>query len=553
MLKIEWFKMKKSSFIEGTIIATLAIVFTKILGMLYVIPFYATVGIQGSALYAYAYNIYIIFLDISTAGIPTAMSKIINEYNTLGQMDAKTRAYLLGKRIIFFISLAAFIVLFIFANQIGSLLLGDLDGGNTIKDVAFAIRSVSFALLIIPFLSVAKGYLQGHKIINVSSVSQVIEQIIRIVFIIVGSYLAYKVFSLSLRLTIGIAVFGAFAGGFVAYLYVKNKINKNKAALALIGVQKKDQVSNKQIVKKIFNYAIPFIIISAAMSIYNFVNMIFISRTMNYLNYDAIDVEFITTSITTWGPKISMIVTSLAMGMTTSLIPNIVEAFTLKKWDLVNSRLNKALQIIMFISIPAALGIALLSKPVWTVFYGYNYTGVLILSVVIIVTIFQNIAMITSSTLQSLNKFKFVYIATISGLLVNAICDVPLMLLCHKINIPAYFGAMISSLIGYSLTFMIALIVLKKQHQFKYHTVINTLIKLLVPLLVMSLLVIGFRYFIPYPNRKIYLVLYIGLASIIGGSAYLFITYKMKIITELFGEAYLKKVIKKLTFGKFGN
>ena len=56
--------MKKSSFIEGTVIATVAIFVTKILGMLYVIPFYAMVGAQGGDLYAYAYTIYVIFLDI---------------------------------------------------------------------------------------------------------------------------------------------------------------------------------------------------------------------------------------------------------------------------------------------------------------------------------------------------------------------------------------------------------------------------------------------------------------------------------------------------------
>ena len=91
--------MKKSSFVEGTLIATLSIFIVKILGMLYVIPFYAMVGVQGSALYAYAYNIYSIFLDISTAGLPIAISKIINEYDTLGKMEAKQRTYEIGKRI----------------------------------------------------------------------------------------------------------------------------------------------------------------------------------------------------------------------------------------------------------------------------------------------------------------------------------------------------------------------------------------------------------------------------------------------------------------------
>ena len=57
--------MKKSSFVEGTFIATLAIIFTKILGMLYVIPFYAIVGTLGGALYSYAYTVYSLIINIS--------------------------------------------------------------------------------------------------------------------------------------------------------------------------------------------------------------------------------------------------------------------------------------------------------------------------------------------------------------------------------------------------------------------------------------------------------------------------------------------------------
>ena len=225
--------MKKSGFLEGTIIATLAIVITKIMGMLYVIPFYNMVGEQGSALYAYAYNIYIIFLDISSAGIPIAISKIIKEYNTLKMYDAKMRAYKIGKKIITFLSVSVFLVLFIFAPLIAKLILGDLSGGNTIEDVSFVIRAVSFAILVIPYLSVSKGFLQGHNIINISSISQVIEQIVRIAVILGGSYLALNIFNLSLRTTIGIAVFGACAGGLGAVLYIISKMNKSKKELVL--------------------------------------------------------------------------------------------------------------------------------------------------------------------------------------------------------------------------------------------------------------------------------------------------------------------------------
>ena len=250
--------MKKSSFIEGTVIATLAIVITKILGMLYVIPFYAMVGIQGSALYAYAYNIYVIFLDISSAGLPVAISKIIKEYNTLGMMDAKARAYSVGKKIIGFISVAAFLLLFFFAEPIASLILGELQGGNTIADVTFVIRCVSFAILVVPFLSVSKGYLQGHNIINVSSISQVIEQVVRIAVILGGSFFALKVFHLSLTTSVGIAVFGAFAGGLAAILYIYYNLHSHKKDLNLDGDVKKDDISNRSILKKIATYAFYF-------------------------------------------------------------------------------------------------------------------------------------------------------------------------------------------------------------------------------------------------------------------------------------------------------
>ena len=91
--------MYKSTFLKGAFIATLGIVITKLLGVLYVIPFHAIIGEKGGALYGYAYTIYLVFISISSAGIPLAMSRIVSEYQTLGYHNAKKRAFALGKRI----------------------------------------------------------------------------------------------------------------------------------------------------------------------------------------------------------------------------------------------------------------------------------------------------------------------------------------------------------------------------------------------------------------------------------------------------------------------
>lgn len=545
--------MKKSSFIEGTVIATIAIIITKILGMLYVIPFYAMVGVQGSALYAYAYNIYVIFLDISSAGLPVAMSKIIKEYNTLGMLDAKVRAYKLGKRVVNFVSVAAFICLFLFAGNIASLILGDLQGGNTINDVAFVIRCVSFAILVIPFLSISKGYLQGHNIINVSSISQVIEQVVRIAVILGGSYVALNIFHLSLTTSVGIAVFGAFCGGIAAILYIVKNMHKHKKELSFTGDIKKDDISDLEIIKKILSYAIPFIIIDVGVSVYNFVDMVLISRTMVHLGFDAATTEFITSSVSAWAGKINMVVNAIAMGLTVSLIPNIVEAFTLKKWHLVESRLNKALQIIIVTCVPMVLGISLLSKPIWGIFYGTEELGLggLVLSIYIFIALFFNIYMVTSSTLQSLNKFKAVYLTTLLGYVTNALLDVPLMLLCHALGLEPFIGAVLASILGYSLSAISTLVLLNKEHKLKYNETFKVMLKILLPTIMMVLVVVLLKLVIPinYMSR-LSSIIYVAVISIIGSLVYLFTTYKMGILTLVFGKEYLNKIVKKVTFGK---
>ena len=536
--------MKKNSFIEGTIIATLCIVIVKVLGMVYVIPFYAIVESAGAALYAYAYNIYGLFLEVATAGIPNAVSKIINEYNTLDKQEAKIRTFKIGKRLLSVIAIIAFLILFIFAPQIAGLIIGDLTGGNTIEDVTFVIRCVSFALLVFPFLSVSRGFFQGHNIISVSSVSQVIEQLARVLVIICGSYIALKWLHLDLTTAVGVAVFGAFIGGLCALFYVRSKLKQNKKALALDETfLVKDEVTNKEIIKKIIKYAIPVVIVSIAFTIYNNVDMILVLRTMNYLGMDAEEVEFIATGVSTWAPKISIVITSVVLGLSASLIPNMVEAFTLKKYDELNHKFNKSLQIILFISLPMCVGISLLASSVWTVFYGYNSLGTSILTVAIFAPLFSNLYTVCNHTLQSMNKFKWVYISSITGIVLNALLDVPFMLLFDFIGVPAYYGATLATVVGFGVTVIIAMIYLKREFQFKYTDTKNALVKILLPLIVMIVVVLLMKLFIPIDyDSRFACVMYIAVIALVGSFTYFIISHKMGLMDDILGKNYLQRL-----------
>lgn len=543
--------MKKNSFVEGTIIATLAIVIVKILGMLYVIPFYSIVGSDGGALYSYAYNIYLIFLGISSAGLPNAISKIISEYNTLGLEDAKNRAYRIAKKVISFISVLAFLVLFILAEEIGKFIIGDLNGGNTYQDVAFVIRCVAPAVLVIPFLSITKGYLQGHKYVSPSSMSQLIEQVIRIAVILIGSFITLKVLDGSLSVAIGIAVSGAFFGGAAAYLYLRHILRKNKDTLGIGETTKKDDVTNKEILGKIIKYSIPFIIINIVTNLYNFTDQILVLRTLEHMNYSASDVEFIASAISTWSPKICMIINAMAMGMTISLIPSIVSAYTKKDTKEVNDKVNKSISMVAYISLPLVLGLAILSVPVWGIFYNSNPFGPMILRLAVFSALLANVYMIISTICQSLNKYKLVYAVSISGFLINALLDVPLMYLFSYLGINAFLGSIAASIIGFGTSITIGLIYLHKDAGINYKYTINLLLRTVIPALSMVVVLFVINKFLPfdlYTTSGALIVIVIN--AIIGALIYIGLSYKLGILDDVFGKEMLNKIIKKLTLGK---
>ena len=489
--------MKKNSLMEGAIIATIGIIVVKVIGLLYVIPFNAIIGEQGGALYGYAYNIYSLFLAVSSAGFPFAISKLTSEYQALGNDKAVKDTYTLSLKIISIISIIIFLILFIFAPQIGKLIIGDATGGNTISDISFVIRMVAPAILVIPFLSVTKGFLQGHKYIGPTSVSQIIEQIVRVVIILVGSYLALRVFGTDMKTAVGIAVSGAFFGGVIAYIYLRVKINKSK----LLVKTKKDEkisISKKEIVKKILTYSIPFIIISLIYNLYNTVDMILISRTMNdILGYSSHTVESVLSIFTTWGVKLNNIILAVITGLTTSLIPNIVSSFTKGNMKDVDNKFNKSLQYILFLLVPCTLFLSFLSEPIWTLFYGESFYGPMIYKVFVFYALFGGLYSMVVSTLQGLSKYKLVITTVLIGLLINTVLDVPMMLLFNKLGYEVSYGAVLAAIIGYSTSVIISLIVLNKKYGFSFNDTRKKLPGYVMSWLVFEIVIVLLKLVVP--------------------------------------------------------
>ena len=545
--------MKKSTFMQGAIIATLAIVISKILGIIYVIPFYSLIGEQGGALYGYAYSIYGLFLNLSTAGIPLAISKITSEYSALNQNYLKEKSYKISKYLMCGLGLLGFIIIMLFAPNVADIFIGDIKGGNTKEDVAFVIRVISTALLIVPILSVTRGYLQGHKFITPPSISQVIEQFVRVIIIVIGSFLCLKVFNLSLTVTIGVAVFSATVSAFVAYLYLKFKVRNNKQSLKddskETEVEKK--VTTKDLTIRLLSYAIPFILIDFVSSLYSFVDLSTINKTMVSLGYPITEAESVISILTTWGSKLNVIVMAVASGMIVSLIPNIASSFIVKDYEDVRNKINEALQSLIFVVLPMTVGLSLISKSIWTVFFGTSSSlGPLVFSYSIFTAFTLSIFNVTMSTMHSLGYSKTVILTLSAGLLTKVILNVPLIKLFNTMGLHPSYGVITSTILSNIVAILCNSLFLKKKLDIKYKETIKKFIRTLLPLSVMIIIIVILREFIPSTSSRILNLVYSFIYAIVGGIIYFFISIKTNLLYDILGKDIIDKVLLKLRLKK---
>lgn len=539
--------MKRTGFLAGAAISVIGIVICKVIGLVYVIPFYAIIGTQGGALYSYAYSIYNVFLNLATSGIPVAMSKVVSEYNEMKFYNTKERVFKIGLKVISILCVISFLVLFIFAPEVANMIIGGVEGGNSTEDVAMVIRVISTAVLVVPFLSVSKGYLQGHKIMQVSSIADILEQLARVIVILAGSFLTLKVFNLSLNTAVGVAVFGATVGALVAYFYVFLKIKKakdlkrhEKATLA------EKKITDKDLIRKIIFYAMPFVVISLLQSVYVLVDVFTVVKGLVGLGYTTAISENVVSVIQTWGSKLNMIVMSISTGIITSLIPTIASAWAVKNIKEVNGKITQALQSLFLVVIPLSVGISFMSQAVWTVFYGYDELNSSIFKLLILSQIPLSICSVMVNTNQTMNNTKATVTALGGSLIFKILLNVPFMHLFSFLGLESYYATITLNILIDTTASIYLLRKVKKETNINYLQTIRTLIKVVMCTLIMILGLSIMNLFIPsYSVNRFGSILYIILYGIVGIAIYFFVAYKSNTISDIVGKDFVNKILSK--------
>ncbi|RLQ97880.1 putative polysaccharide biosynthesis protein [Falsibacillus albus] len=538
-----------SKLIRGTFVLTLGTILSKVLGLFYVIPFYAILNKNGNAegamqLYQYGYVPYTIFISIATAGVPLAVSKYISKYNAIEEYAVGRKLFKSGIVLMLLTGFISFLIMYLLAPSFADLVVQD--GANvmfTKGDVASVIRAVSFALIIIPFMSLIRGFFQGHQSMGPSAVSQVVEQIARIIFLLIGAYVVLYVIKGSIVSAIGVATFAAFIGGIASLLLLLWYWKKRKPHLDELLEEDKGtlEISIPEMYKEIIVYAIPFVLVGIANPLFQEIDQLTFSKAMAEIGKAAqSDTALGTLSFTVH--KLVIIPVSLATAFALTLVPLITESFVTGNRKTMKRQLDQTFQVLLFITIPAAVGLSLLAEPVYTVFYSHSQFGTDVLASYAPVAILFALYSVTAAIMQGVNEQRFTILSLLVGLLVKLTLNIPMIKMFET------EGAVYATAIGYTASILINLIVIKVFARYSFKLAMRRTMLIAAMNVVMAIVVIisykGLTHILN-PSHKLPSLLLILICGGIGAALYGYLGLRSKLADKLFG-ARLDRIKKKL-------
>lgn len=543
--------VRKNGFVEGAIVSYLAVILTKILGALYGIPFYSIIGDAGGVIYSCAYNIYALFLDISTAGIPVAISILVSEYASLSRPLSKERTYLLGRRLVLALSLTAFALLQIFAPTVARFFLGDMTEGVAPGEIEIAVRVMSFCLLAAPFLAVRRGYLQGHKLIGVSSKSQVVEQLVRVAFVLVGAFTAVRLLDLGQAAGVYVALLGAAAGALAALLYLNRKTRGQRALFQTPGGGEEKAESDRVILRRILGCCFTLVLVSVTNSVYGIVDMKMLLVGLHRLGYPDEATQTIASIASTWIPKICMLVSALPLALVNAIAPHFSGDNALGDRRASNRKFNQTLSGMILILLPLGCGMILFAEPLYRLFYGASLYGPGLLQLAVAVNVVGAVTTVASMTMQSMKLGRQVCLITVIGLAINAAGDLPLIYLFHALGLPAYLGATASSILGQSVMTTLLLISMHRRRGMHYGRSLRVLVLAAFPTAVMGAAVWGLSLlWPPVQGRGVLLVVQLLVYALAGCAVYFPIAGALGVFRQALGRETMEKLYDKIPFLK---
>ena len=433
--------MNKQSLLKGSIILGAAGILTRFLGLFFRWPLIMLIGDEGIGYYQMSYPLYMFFIAMAS-GIPVAMSKMISERNAVNDIQGSFQVMKESTILMMIIGTGTTLSLFFFANPIISLLKWD-------SKAYYSLIGISFAPMVISFITVFRGFFQGFQNMTPSAVSQILEQVGRVV---VGVGLAVFLLPKGIEYSAGGAAFGATAGAVIGgyYLFTKYKNVRKQYGIKKIK-------TNPEILNVILKIAIPISLGTTVGSIMNLIDSILVPQKLLQSGLTSTESTVLYAQLTGKASVIVNVPLTLSMAICTSLIPIIAENFILKKHAELEEKMHVAMKMAIVIALPCAFGLFFLADPVLRLIFPGRSEGGQILRYLSLSIPFIIVTQTTTSILQGTGN----YIKPVVNLLIGCIVKIILTCILVPIKNINIYGAVIASISAYITATILNLITLK--------------------------------------------------------------------------------------------
>lgn len=447
--------MSKKSFVGGAAILGIAGLLVKLMGAFFRIPISNWIG-GGMAYYQAAYPIYNILLTLATAGIPVAISRMVAERTVMGDYYAAHNVFKVSYKLLLGIGVGSGILCYIgagwYSRQVG------------LPETEIALKALIPALVLIPIMAAYRGYFQGMQNMKPTAVSQIIEQLFRVVVGLLLAFVLLKKFAQNLEYAAAGATFGASAGAIggllvVWLIYLANsKGIKRRIKRSPVKTEEK----SGEIMKKILLIAIPITVGASIMPLMNLIDASIVSNRLQDIGYTYAQTKDLYTELSSFASTIINFPQIIVQSIAISMVPAISMAFREKDQTGLEGNLKMGMRMANVLSFPCAAGLIILAEPVLLLLYSSQYDmavdatrSLIVLSVGFV---FLAIAQTLTGALQGIGK----QLIPVRNLCIGAVVKAIVTFIFVGIPSLNVMGAAIGTCVAYMIAAALDLMAIKK-------------------------------------------------------------------------------------------
>ena len=393
---------KKDGIIVQAGILAMATVISRIIGLLYTSPLTAIIGDTGNGYYSAAYQIYVIVLLISSFSIPSAMAKILSQKMAVGEYRNAQRIFHCVLVYVIVVGAIASAILYFFADRFVM--------GNSVTVLKVFAPTVFLSGL----LGSLRGFFQAQKTMVPTSVSQIVEQMANALVSVGGAYLLMQMVAgtsdtnRAMYGAIGSAL-GTGSGVLIGliFMFVFYQLHKS-SFLEKVKEDQHKELPVGPIFIMIFSIVTPFILSTCIYNVSSFLNYEVFSNIL--VGVKGMDYDDVARSYGIYARK-ALVITNLPIAlssaMASAMIPNISSSFA--KGDLVETEatVKKAMRAIMMVTIPSAVGLIVLARPIIYILFPQKTSldeAATVMMVLAVTVVFYSISTLSNAVLQGVGR-----------------------------------------------------------------------------------------------------------------------------------------------------